>query len=277
MSLYHVSRGVTLTLCLLSPGSWVQAQQVLYDHPDAARVTVRSEVAGDPGLTVDLYYPPMAGDEPNPVVVFVLGYPDDAPPIPPMKDHGQYTSWARLVAAEGFVGVLYETSDPQADLATVLTFLSEKAASLRIDPSRIGLWSCSANTPVALKRARTRVGVTPAAFVAYYGLMPTPDGYQAAAIDSSSTRFGFSLPGYRDGESYLADLPMLLVRAGRDRDSEILNSIDHFTAFAFQENLAVTVLNYPEGQHAFDVEDDTKETHAIIKQTLDFFRAHLGG
>ena len=37
MSLDHVSRGVTLTLCLLSPGSWVQAQQVLYDHPDAAR------------------------------------------------------------------------------------------------------------------------------------------------------------------------------------------------------------------------------------------------
>ena len=274
MSLDHVSRGVTLTLCLLSPGSWVQAQQVLYDHPDAARVTVRSEVVGDPGLTVDLYYPPTAGDEPNPVVVFVFGYPDA--PLGPMKELGQYTSWARLVAAEGFVGVLYETSDPATDLATVLTFLSEEAASLRIDPSRFGLWSCSGNTPLALKHARTRIGVTPAAFVAYYGLMPTPDGYQAAAIDSSSTRFGFSLPGYRGGESYRADIPMLLVRAGRDRYSEILSSIDHFTAFAFQQNLAVTVLNYPEGQHAFDVEDDTDETRAIIKQTLDFLRAHLG-
>ncbi len=277
MSLAHVSRGVTLTLCLLSPGSWVQAQQVLYDHPDAARVTVRSEVVGDPGLTVDLYYPPTPGDEPNPVVVFVLGFPDDAPPIAPMKDSDSYTSWARLVAAERFVGVLYETSDPEADLATVLTFLSKKAASLRIDPSRFGLWSCSGNTPLALKHARTRVSVTPAAFVAYYGLMPTPDGYQAAAIDSMSKRFGFSLPSYRDGESYRADLPMLVVRAGRDRYSEILNSIDHFSAFALQQNLAVTVLNYPKGQHAFDLEDDTEETRGIIKQTLDFFRAHLGG
>ena len=70
---------------------------------------------------------------------------------------------------------------------------------------------------------------------------------------------------------------MLIVRAGRDRFSEILDTIDHFTAFAFQQNLAVTVLNYPEGQHAFDAEDDTEETHAIIKQTLDFFQTHLGG
>ena len=275
MSLAHVSRGVTLTLCLLSPGSWVQAQQVLYEHPDVALVTVRSEIVGDPGLTVDLYYPPTAGDEPYPVVVFVFGYPDAS--LGPMKELSQYTSWARLVAAEGFVGVLYETSDPEPDLATVLSFLSEEAASLGIDPSRLGFWSCSGNTALALKYARTRVGVPPAAFVAYYGLMPTPDAYQAAANDSSSARSGFSLPGYRDGESYPADLPMLLVRAGRDRFPEILGSIDHFTAFAFQENLAVTVLNYPEGQHAFDVEDDTKETHAIIKQPLDFFRAHLGG
>ncbi len=275
MSLAHVSRGVTLTLCLLSPGSWVQGQQVLYEHPDVALVTVRSEIVGDPGLTVDLYYPPTAGEEPSPVVVFVFGYPDAA--LGPLKELVQYTSWARLVAAEGFVGVLYETSDPEADLATVLTFLREEAASLRIDPSRFGFWSCSGNTALALKYARTRVGVPPAAFVAYYGLMPTPDGYQAAAIDSTSTQFGFSLPGYNDGESYPTDLPMFVVRAGRDRFSEILGSIDHFTTFAFQQNLAMTVLNYPEGQHAFDVEDDTKETHAIIKQTLDFFRAHLGG
>jgi len=276
MSLAHVSRGVTLTLCLLSPGSWVQAQQVLYDHPDAAYVTVRSEIVGDPGLTVDLYYPPTAGEEPNPVVVFVLAYPD-ATPLGPMKDEDFYTSWARLVAAEGFVGVLYETSDPEPDLATVLSFLSEEAASLRIDPSRLGFWSCSANTALALKYARTRVGVPPAAFVAYYGLMPTPDAYQAAANDSSSARWGFSLPGYRDGESYPTDLPMFVVRAGRDREPEILHSIDHFTAFAFQQNLALTVRNYPEGHHTFDVDDDTEETRAIIKQTLDFFQTHLGG
>ena len=275
MSLAHVSRGVTLTLCLLSPGSWVQGQQVLYEHPDAALVTVRSEVIGDAGLTVDLYYPPMAGDEPKPVVVFVFGYPDE--PLGPMKDEDSYISWARLVAAEGFVGVLYETSDPEPDLATVLSFLSEEAASLRIDPSRLGFWSCSGNTALALKYARTRVGVPPAAFVSYYGLMPTPDGYQAAVIDSTSTQFGFSLPGYNDGESYPTDLPMFVVRAGLDHFSEILGSIDHFTAFAFQQNLALTVRNYPEGHHTFDVDDDTEETRAIIKQTLDFFRAHLRG
>ena len=100
--------------------------------------------------------------------------------------------------------------------------------------------------------------------------MPTPDAYQAAANDSSSAQFGFSLPGYRDGESYPTDLPMFVVRAGRDRFSEILGSIDHFTTFAFQQNLALTVRNYPEGHHTFDVDDDTEETRAIIKQTTRF-------
>ena len=270
----RVFRVGALMLILLAPGSWAHAQDIFYDHPDAARVSVHSEVVPGRGITVDLYFPPATQEEVSPVVIFVLAYPDSR--FGPLKNLRQYKSWARLVAAEGFVGVLYETSEPEADLESVFALLREQAENFRIDLNRIGLWSCSANTALALKHARTSYGIKPAAFVAYYGLMPTPDGYQAAAIDSMKTDFGFSLPKYNNGESYRADLPMLLVRAGRDRYSVILNSIDRFAAYAFQQNLQVTVLNYPEGQHAFDVKDDTAETRAIIKQTLDFFRTHLG-
>ena len=275
MNFDHETRVSTLILFLLASGSWAQAQQVLYDHPDAARVSVRSEVVPGRGITVDLYFPPASQEEVSPVVIFVLAYPDSV--FGPLKNFRLYTSWARLVAAEGFVGVLYETSEPEADLESIFTFLGEQAERFQIDLNRVGLWSCSGNTALALKHARRRDSFLPAAFVAYYGIMPTPDGFRAAAIDSFRTQFGFSLPGYGDGESYRADLPMLLVRAGRDRYSIILNSIDHFAAYAFQQNLPVTVLNYPEGQHTFDVRDDTAETRSIIKQTLDFFQVHLGG
>lgn len=269
----HASRLAILALCLVPSGSWAQGRRVLYRHADAARVTVRSESVGDPGLTMDLYYPPAAGNEPYPAVVFVLAFPG----APPMKDMTSYTSWARLVAAEGFVGILYETSDPEADLVTVLDYLSAEAARLRIDANRLGLWSSSYNTALALKHARTPSGVTPAAFVAYYGLMPTPDGYQAAAIDSARARSHAAVPDYHDDEPYRVDLPMLLVRAGRDRFAWLLRSLDHFVSFALRQNLAVTVINYPNGQHGFDTRDDTDETRAIIEQTLAFLHAHLGG
>jgi acetyl esterase/lipase len=68
---------------------------------------------------------------------------------------------------------------------------------------------------------------------------------------------------------------MFLVRAGRDRWPEILSSLDHFNSFALEQNLRVTMRNYPEGQHAFDALDDTAETRSIIRQTLTFLTEHL--
>ena len=118
--------------------------------------------------------------------------------------------------------------------------------------------------------------MTLAALVAYYGLMPTPDGYQSAALDSARALSRFALPPYHEGERYPADLPMLIVRAGRDRWPVIRRSLDHFVAFALEQNLPVTVVNYSTGQHAFDILDDTEETRAVIKQTIDFLRTHLG-
>ena len=275
MSLHHRIAGGTLGLAWLcaGPAGPLAAQALRYDHPADADVEVRSVVVDGAGPAVDLYYPDDAGPEPRPAVVFVLGYPDSA--FGPLRSHDQYVSWARLVAAEGFVGVLHEVRDPESDLRSVLGFIRSEAAALGVDPDRVGLWSCSGNTALALEAARNGVEIRPAAFVAYYGLMPTPDRHLGAALDSMSARFGFALPAYDAGEAYPPSLPMLLVRAGADRWAEIRGSIDHFTAFALEENLDLTVRNYPAGQHAFDVLDDTAETRAIIRETLTFLREHL--
>jgi acetyl esterase/lipase len=248
---------------------------VVYTLPEMDSVLLASELIYYNDLKLDIYYPPTYNfDAKLPIVILAHGYQDIVEDLD--KDLPQHIDWAKLIAASGMIAVLAQAGNaPEENSYRVFDYLSANADFLGLDITRTGFWACSAGTPLALKNIRTRLGVTPAAFVAYYGIMPTPDGYQAAAFESSSKEWGLSLPDYRDGESYPADLQVLVVRAGRD-DSVLLNSIDHFTAFAFQQNLAVTVINYPEGQHFFDGLDDTEETHAIIKQTLDFFRAHLG-
>ncbi len=39
--------------------------------------------------------------------------------------------------------------------------------------------------------------------------------------------------------------------------------------------MAIELLNYPQGRHAFDIVDDTDEARAIIKRTLAFMQEHL--
>lgn len=253
----------------------ISGQEILYEHPNAEAAEVQSEVVEGSDLAVDLYYPADLGDGPIPAVILVIGYPDDALPVGPLKDTGYYRSWGRLLAAEGMVGVVYSTDQPAVDLYMVMEFLQDEARRLQIDTERVALWSASANAALALKYARSPGTIEPSALVAYSGLLPTPDRYQAAALDSMSTQFGFALPPYVASEKYPSTLPMYLVRAGLDRFPEVLRSIDHFVQYALEANLSLTVRNYPSGHHSFDFEDDTEETRSIIAETLAFLRRHL--
>lgn len=282
-----MARNLVATLSVVScvlvsapfPGS-AQGAPVVLHHPATGDVVVESGVVygehGDQRLTLDLYYPPDARPEPDSAlaaVVFVLAFPDSTLEVP-LKDYGQYTSWARLVAAEGMVGVVYEVADPVRDLRSVMGHLRREAGHLGIDPQRVALWSCSGNTGLALHQLRTDpAGVR--ALVAYYGVMPTPDGFQAAAIDSIAARYSAAIPRHEPGEAYPDDVPLLVARAGQDRWTTGLATTDHFVAFALEQNLPVTVINHPAGQHAFDVLDNTPESRRIIRRTLGFLGAHL--
>jgi len=253
----------------------ISGQEVVYEHPNALAVDVQSEVIEGRDLAVDLYYPADRGVRPIPAVILVIGYADDALPVGPLKETAYYRSWGRLLAADGMVGVVYSTDRPAVDLNTVMEFLQGESARLQIDTERVALWSASANAALALKYARSPGPIEPSALVAYSGLLPTPDGYQAAALDSMSAQLGFALPPYAASEEYRSTLPIYLVRAGLDRFPEVLRSIDHFVQYALEANLRLTVRNYPKGHHSFDFEDDTEETRSIIAETLTFLRRHL--
>jgi dienelactone hydrolase len=249
------------------------AQGIFYDVGDSDPPTIRSESIGD--SRVELVFPVSAPARPLGAVVFVMGVPDHASSLGPLMDLEHYQDWARIVAAEGHVGVLYSTNDPVLDLRELMEFIASEGPRLGIDPGRVALMAASANAPTALHYVRSDNPLEPRALVVYYGLMPTPDGFQVEGLHQASTRSGFTLPGYGPDHAYPPDLPILAVRAGRDASAALLASIDRFAEYALAENLHIRLMNYPGGQHSFDSRDDTMETRNVIEETLRFLGTHL--
>src|SRR5215207_5546579 len=82
---------------------------VVYSVPGMDKVTVKSDLqyatADNPNLLMDVYAPPgLAKGERRPAVLFIHG---SAGAEARAKDWGIYTSWGRLVAASGAVGVTF--------------------------------------------------------------------------------------------------------------------------------------------------------------------------
>ena len=106
-----------------------------------------------------------------------------------------------------------------------------------------------------------------------YGFMLDFDG--TAVADASKT-FHFVNPCAGRAAEELRPCPTLIVRAGRDQMPGLNRSIDQFVAKARELNLPVTVVDQPEGSHAFDLMDDTEASRNAIRNVLDFVRIQLG-
>ena len=204
-------------------------------------VDVRKNVAYDGERTLDFYRP--KGTATVPLVIFLNGVG-----VPDLKDWGQYTSWPRLVAARGMAAISYQTAgnDVAPQTEALLKYVQQHATDLKIDPKRIAIWSCSSNSRLASTLLASRDDLRAAVF--YYGFMQT-------APKNITT-------------------PVLVARAGLD-SLPINTSIDRWVAQAVEIEAPVTFVNYPEGLHGFDVDNDTPESRQIVTQTLDFLQFHL--
>jgi dienelactone hydrolase len=218
---------------------------VVFTLAGTESVRVRANLPYKGELTMDLYSPPSAPAGARlPAVVFVNGIG-----APELKDWKVYQDWGRLVAASGMVGINYQSrQDPAADAADLVRHLRENAASLGVDENRICIWSCSANVgvglPFVLDPSRTYIRCA----VFYYG-----------AMNQKATR---------------DDVPMLVARAGLD-GPQLNRGIDEFVKDAIAREVPLTLVNYAEGQHAFDIFDDTATSREYVRQTLDFMKFHL--
>jgi hypothetical protein len=246
---------------------------LVYSVPGMTDVMVRSDLKyqnGEGALVMDLYEPSkrIAG-VPPPVVVIVMGYPD---PTGFYRYVGWATSWARLLAVSGAAAVIYATSDPATDIHTVLRYLREQASSLAIDGDRIGILACSANAAAAL--SALMVGSPARCAALLYGYTMDLDGGTNVAAASSAFGFANACAG-KSVDDLAADVPLLLVRAGRDQFAGLNEVLDRFFGAAVGRNLPVTLVNHASGPHAFDLEDDSEASRRIIRQALSFLCLHL--
>jgi len=232
---------------LLLLASALQAQlnpPAVLKVPGMESVEVRKNVVYDGERKLDLYRP--KGAKKNlPLVIFLNGVAR-----PELKEWGQYTSWPRLVATRGMAAISHETSgeDVAKQADALLRYVKTHANDLGIDASRIAIWACSANVRLGTALLDSRGGEFRAA-VFYYGVMET------VPANNLST-------------------PVYVARAGLDAP-DLNASIDRWVSQAVGIEAPVTLVNYPEGVHGFDLENDTPESKQIITQTLDFLQFHL--
>jgi acetyl esterase/lipase len=251
---------------------------VRYTTPGIEAVTVRLDVAyrsGDEALTMDVYLPPRHGGAPVPVVIFVLGYSDVGVPHSlgcHFKEFGMSMSWARLLAASGMMAITYTARNPATDVHALLKYIRQNAAALGVATRKIGLLASSANVVVALSALMQDAELRCAALL--YGFALDVDG--STAVADSSRAYGFvNACAGRSVEELPTDVPLFVVRAGNDQFAGLNTSLDAFLIKALARNLPLTFINHSSGAHAFDLDEDTRISRDIVRQTIAFLRFHL--
>jgi len=225
-------------------------------------VTFRSVEGRD--LQLDLYRPAAKG-RPAPGLILVGGAEN-------VRDWGLFRDYGALLAAQGFVTVIADKRFAQGevgfqqgteDTLALIAWLRENARRLGVDPERLCLWTFSAGGQLAGLALRPQ---QPAlrCLVAYYGL------------GIGGSRVALQAPGAQPP-------PMFVVRAGQDMP-QLNAGIDAFVAEALSVNAPLTVVNYPQGLHAFEVKDarpepqtpeNVAQTQALFAQTFAFLKHAL--
>ncbi len=249
-------------------------------HEDAAaqarvQTGIEYRVAKGEPLHFDLYLPAAAApDAGYPVVLLVIGYSDlGARRIfgCDLKDFAAYDGWARLIAARGMAAVIYQSHEPETDIAALYEYLKVESGTLGLDTTRVGVWSCSGNVPNALGFLFERPELVCAALS--YGYML--DLGDATAVADAAQSFGFVPAANGRSLDELPAVPMLVVRAGRDELPGLNASIDGFARAAAAQGLPVEVMDLPDAPHAYDIMDDSDASRAAIVRTLSFLKSAL--
>ena len=279
-------------LLLLPVENHAMSQELPDDHitkktavlriPGMEDVTVRREVeyqTSDAGsLTMDLYSPPdLRAGEDRPAVISVAGYPD--PGIArifgrPYNEWGSSTSWARLIAASGMLGITYENREPATDVLALLAYLRANGTRHGVDAKRLGLLAVSGHSPLALSVLMERNARPPLCAALICPLVLDLDGFSAVADAAKAFRFASPTSG-KTVDALPSNAALFIARAGEDQTPGLNETLDCFVAKAFGRNLELTVVNHPQAPHAFDVMQDSDASRAVIRAALAFLRARL--
>jgi dienelactone hydrolase len=263
-----------------TPRHPITLQRFLRHIEGMERVETRRDVpyltSGDVTQGMDIYYPAAMPDSGAPVVLVAAGYRDVGVPLTlgcRFKEMELAISLAQLIAASGMAAVVYETSDPATDVRRVVDVVVTSGRTWRLDANRIGIWGMSGHGPTALALLMDRGSNLRAAVLstAY-----TMDLQGSAVADAAATyRFVDAAAG-RSLRELPKEVPLLLVRAGKEQFHGLNEALDRFVAAAIEENLPVTLINHATAPHAFELSDDSSASRYVIDTMLQFMRFHLG-
>jgi dienelactone hydrolase len=233
----------------------------------------------DSALKMDIYYPPKFDFKRKiPAIVFVFGYTNEGQlktAKHQLRTWSPYTSWCRVVAASGMAAIVYETINPQSDLDTLMNYINTNSDKLNIDAGRMGVYSCSANTPVALSNILNSANNYFKCAAIYYGIFLNTDFKYLSVIDTLSKSMGFIPSRLPASTTWKKDVPILIVHAGKDFVPNTDESLTLFLDKAVNQKVPFTIINYATGIHGFDIYVDNKEVREIIKTTLEFWKFNL--
>ncbi|HEY0769370.1 MAG TPA: hypothetical protein VGD31_03485, partial [Sphingobacteriaceae bacterium] len=227
---------------------------VVLQHPETKNVTVRKNIpyfSDSKGtLKFDLYVPPsIKANEERPAIVF-LNAIGERPGEMPVKDWGIYASWPKLMAAEGFIGISMEAdgSRIQQSIGSLFSYLHTNGAQHHIDAQRIGVYAASANV------SQSSV------------YLMGPNAYKG--IKAAVLYYGNAAQG-----PYRKDLPVFFVISegdvGRSNYTGLWNEV-------LKNNAPWTIAMGSGLIHAFDAFNDSDDSRRMIKQTISFWKNHLG-
>ncbi len=230
---------------------------VVLEHPDMKKVVVKRDVtylSDDKGnLKIDIYMPPnMKPGDRIPAIIFLNGIGESLNPQDiKLKTWGIYSTWPKLVAANGFVGISMETdgSRVQECFQSLFKYLSEKGADYNLDAQRLGVYAASANvgqSAAYLMNANAYKGIKAA--VLYYG-------------------FGTPLAG-----PYRRDLPVFFVAAEGDTRRANFSTLWNEV---LKNNAPWTIKMGTGLPHGFDAFDDTEESKKVVEETILFWKNQL--
>ncbi len=241
--------GQTAERSQLDPARW----GVVYDIAETQKVTVKSNVPYSGTLAIDIYSPAAARpSDKRPAVIFLNAIGDR--PGDKVKSWGIYSSWPRLLAAHGMVGISMDANAEkiQESLAGLFAFLEKDGAKYGIDPTMLGVYAASANTTqslVYLMGDGASKGIRAAAL--YYGASPAP------------------------GTQIRKDLPVLFILAEGDLQGGLGQQAQNLWQRVTEAKAPWTLMFASKMIHAFDAFQDDDDSRRIVMQTISFWKTHL--
>ena len=235
----------------LDPTHW----GVVYDIPETKRVTVKNGVTyfkdATADLQIDIYSPAGAkSSDKLPAVIFLNAIGDR--PDDKVKDWAIYSSWPRLIAAHGMIGISMDADGTriQDSLRSLFTFLESDGAKYGIDAGRLGVYAASAN-------------------VTQSSIYLMSDG-AAKGIRAAALFYGGAPQG-----ALRKDLPVLFILAEGDMAGGFGQQAVPLWQRVTESRAPWTLVFASRQPHAFDAFEDTDESRRVVKQAIDFWKTHL--